>query len=898
MSKILTSGFKPRKSLLAITIASTLAFAPTAVFAAEEVAETEEVERISVTGSRIKRVDMEGASPVTIIKSEDLLKAGFTTVGDALRDSNLNAFGSWGGGSNNSWSSQSTVQLKGASSEHTLVLLDGQRLSKSPVLNGGAANLNVIPMAAVERVEILTDGASAIYGSDAIAGVINIIIKKDFEGVQFDIHHEESDLEGGAQDRVSFTAGMSSEKGNLVFTMEHYQQSGVMLNDRWYTRPVLLAGGDPGEFNDYANLSPTGRVLRGGAADNWVWSAPVDDCSFYGDNFKGSLTDNAYPGDTLCGFDYSNDAALIGKSKRDNTLIHYTYELSDSIELTARAFWAKNETQDVSAPVPGKINIPQGLPERTLADGTVLKGLSADPDAAMSYRFDTAGQRIAEHHDSVFDYLFALEGSAESFDWNISANYSSYTNFTWGTGYLLNGAIDDLVGNVDTNSGEFVGWDPRDPSQPLPAGSTANYDKRKSYDTVNIIGGVSFEPLELPAGSLGVYVGAAYMEESLDSKVDALAEAGKIAGGNGGSGGKGERDISSAFFEMTIPVIDGLEVNFAGRYDDYSDFGSTFNPQASISYRPIESLLLRASMGQGFRAPTLSNLYMGTSEGYIDTTNYVKCQAEGEDIDSCEREENVPVQNGGNPALKAEESESVSIGIVWDISDNFDLSIDYWQLDTENLIQQMDEDEILYAQAKLNEAGQGGVVGDIYTGASVTFLGNGRIDTVVAPTDNIGMSEREGIDASFSANMESSFGDFGASINVSKFLTYKDSYFDNGSLAISKDRTGDEDYPDLRVNMTLDWSMDSHTVTYFSAYTGTQTSDSYTDDTKTEFYELDAYMTHNISYNYITPWNSNISVGVNNFTDEEPVFYKNGEYNGSLYSPYGRAYYISFSQSF
>jgi iron complex outermembrane receptor protein len=205
---------KYKKSLLAVMISSCCAL--TSSVQAEGTTNAEEVERIAITGSRIKRVDIEGASPITVIEAADLLKAGFTTIGDALRDSNLNAFGSWGGGSNNSWSSQSTVQLKGASSQHTLVLLDGKRLSKSPVLDGGASNLNIIPMAAVERVEILTDGASAIYGSDAIAGVINIIIKKDFEGIRFDLHTEHPSLDGGEQNRFSFTGGLSSEKGNLV----------------------------------------------------------------------------------------------------------------------------------------------------------------------------------------------------------------------------------------------------------------------------------------------------------------------------------------------------------------------------------------------------------------------------------------------------------------------------------------------------------------------------------------------------------------------------------------------------------------------------------------------------------------------------------------------------------
>lgn len=124
---------------------------------------------------------MEGATPITTITADELAKSGFATVGDALRSSNLNAFGSWGGGSNNGWGSQATVQLKGASAFNTLTLLDGKRMAKSPVLDGGAANINTIPMAAVERIEILTDGASAIYGTDAIAGVVNIILKKDFE---------------------------------------------------------------------------------------------------------------------------------------------------------------------------------------------------------------------------------------------------------------------------------------------------------------------------------------------------------------------------------------------------------------------------------------------------------------------------------------------------------------------------------------------------------------------------------------------------------------------------------------------------------------------------------------------------------------------------------------------
>ncbi|OUS32641.1 hypothetical protein A9Q98_01195 [Thalassotalea sp. 42_200_T64] len=250
---------------------------------------------------------------------------------------------------------------------------------------------------------------------------------------------------------------------------------------------------------------------------------------------------------------------------------------------------------------------------------------------------------------------------------------NDYVNFTWGTRYLLDGAQNGLVGSRDQDADKFVGWDPRDPNSALPGGATANYDKRMTADYLDFSGGFSFDVIELPGGDLGMYVDAAYREETLDWQVDALAGAGLIIGGNGGAGGIGEREVSSAYFEMVVPVMDNLEVNLAGRYDDYSDFGGTFNPQVSIRYNPIESLMLRASYGEGFRAPTLSDFNQGISEGYDDLTNYVKCYEDGDDIDSCAVREEAPTRTGGNKDLDPEESETMNLGLVWDITDNIGL---------------------------------------------------------------------------------------------------------------------------------------------------------------------------------------------------------------------------------
>ncbi|MCL2918331.1 TonB-dependent receptor domain-containing protein [Shewanella litorisediminis] len=896
-----------KQSKLALSLALLMGTAVSPLWAEEQALDQDKVERIAVTGSNIMRVDMEGATPITTITADDIAKAGFATVGDALRSSNLNAFGSWGGGSNNGWGSQATVQLKGASAFHTLTLLDGKRMAKSPVMDGGAANINTIPMAAVERIEILTDGASAIYGTDAIAGVVNIILKKDFQGIQFDGRMDRPSQEGGDSSNLSFTGGLSSDKGHLVFTFEHYEVDRIMQSDRWYTQPFLKEGGNPNDYQDWVNISPTGRTLTQGGAGGWVYSAPFANADrrcadVYGDKFMGVLEDSDYPGDTLCAYDYTKAAATSVDQRRDNTLLHYTYELGDEIQLTARAYWASNETMDISAPVPGKISIPQGLPAYTTEEGLELVELLPDPYAAMTFRFDTAGDRVAEHHDNIYDYLLALNGNHDDWSWDLSVNYNKYANFTWGTGYQLVGATSDLVGYWDDASNSFVGWDPRDPNSVMPGGATANYDKRMNATYLDINGGVSLDLFELPGGLSAMYLGGGYREETLDSRVDALAEAGLIVGGNGGSGGSGERDVKAVYAEFVLPLLESVELNLAGRYDHYSDFGSTFNPQVSLRYKPVDALLLRTSWGTGFRAPTLSDLYQGTSEGFGYITNYLNCYTEGEDIDACARRDYAPTRTGGNQELEPEESESLNFGVVWNITDDISFSVDYWQLETTNLIEELSASEIVRTQAKLWEAADAaGVprpdVSDIYPSTSISRLGNGKIDYVVSQKLNLGLSEREGLDLKADAKFDTGFGELTLGLGWSHYFKYKSTYAEAGEQILGDDLAGREGVPEDRINLTMAYHYGDHALNYYGNFIGTQTSWDYIEGTE-ELYELDSAWTHNLSYSYVLPWNNSVSVGVTNLTDEDPVFAYDGTYNGNLYDIRGRTYWAAFRQSF
>lgn len=894
--------FNQIAKLVSLACSGAMAFTAPAVLAAEDGADT--VERISITGSRIKRVDMEGASPVTTITADDMATAGFSTVGEALRASTLNSFGSYGGTSNNSWSSQATIQLKGADPSHTLTLLDGKRMAKSPVLGGGATNINTIPTAAVERIEILSDGASAIYGTDAIAGVINIILKKDFEGVEVKVRAEEPDAEGGGNNHsASFTGGLSSDMGSFVFTAEHFKKTGILFSERPYTAAHVKDGQDPSDFRSWIGLSQTGRTIDMGPNGGWLYTTPYTndlDCSeVYGENFVGPLNDSKYPGDTSCSFDYTKAAYNDVDQERTSTLLNYSYNINDDIELTARAYWASNTTTDVSAPVPGYITFDEAMPAYTTADGLNLRAVPEG--GAMLFRFNTAGNRVRESTDNIYDFLVGLDGTTDNFDWNVSASYNKYDVFKWGTGYQLKGATTDLVGSWNDDTNSFEGWDPRDPNSELPGGATANSDAKLTSSTFEIDGGISMELFELAGGATGLYFGASYREEKLDSAVDALDEAGLIVGGSGGAGGSGDRDVAAVFMEMAFPVLDNLEVNLAARYDDYSDFGGTFNPHVSVRYNVLEPLLLRASWGTGFRAPTLEQLNQSTSVGYNDVTNYMKCYEDGLGIDGCSIEDNVPVSIGRNEDLGPEESESYNFGVVWDITDNFNMTVDYWSLETEGLIGSLVNNELTYTQAQLWEAADAAGqprpdISAVYPGTSISQNGIGKLTAMTNVMQNIGLSEREGVDAKFAATFETDIGDFKLGLAWSHYLKYTDSMPEGGVRTVSRNWAGTEDYPDDRVNFTANYLVGDHSLYYQADYIDSQSTTDENEDGSS--YSIDSVVYHTLSYSYNMPWNNIISAGINNLTDEEPRFQANGDYNRSIYDTIGRSYWVSFTQTF
>lgn len=232
------------KNTTALSVAISLALGTAAVAPLAAQAEEQQVEKLQkmkVTGSRLTRASMEGSTPVAVIGRAEIERAGDVSIADVLRKSSFNSFGSHSERSGSSAQSQATISLRGLGSERTLVLINGKRLPGSAAMGGGAANINVIPSAIVERVEVMADGGSAVYGSDAVAGVVNIILKDEFDGINVTVGSGIPSQEGGDEQNVAFVMGTSGEKGNIMFSFEHDSKDEIYQRDRDYlAQPILV----------------------------------------------------------------------------------------------------------------------------------------------------------------------------------------------------------------------------------------------------------------------------------------------------------------------------------------------------------------------------------------------------------------------------------------------------------------------------------------------------------------------------------------------------------------------------------------------------------------------------------------------------------------------------------
>ena len=650
--------------------ASAIGMASTALPVWAEDEEPVMVEEMVVTGSRIKRAVDDEATPVTVIDAGDLQVSGYNSVADVLRNTTYNSFGSFRERSGSSFGQIALVDLRGLGADRSAVLINGRRVPGNPFTGQSAVDLNSIPLSAIERIEILTDSASAVYGADAIGGVINFIMRDDYSGAEIQVGMTRPEATGADEEHVKALFGATGDRGKVIASFEFFQRAPIFDGDRDYS--AVQINGDT--FGDTVGISVGGNT---GFPGNFSTAYPIGDCdpSVYAGVFTNPF---GIPG-AGCGFGYADISAQTGEVERYSTFVDASYQLTDDINVYAENRYSRINSFGRYAPAVGFFGVNE--PARIENGLTPVAGANGQPFLAF-HRFVAHGPRDDNTTRDEFDIVVGLEGELADgrVTFDAFARHYYYSATEEGNTYILQNILEDLAA-----TGAYDVLDPLSPANAdavLASSATLTRDLDTQFNQV----GVSFSgfAFDLPAGPIGWAVGAEWADEDYNDNYDRQREAGNVIGSAGNSAA-GDRNRKAAYGELLVPVIEGIEIGAALRWDDYNDFGSAVTPSAHVRFNPTAAnwLVLRASYNEGFKAPNLTDLYSKLSQSFNDVTDFPQCESQGVAPADCPT---FQIENftGGNTDLQAENSEAFNVGAVVTppFAEGLSLSVDYFEVDT------------------------------------------------------------------------------------------------------------------------------------------------------------------------------------------------------------------------
>ncbi|EJE4175208.1 TonB-dependent receptor [Vibrio parahaemolyticus] len=865
------------KNTTALSVAISLALGTAAAVApltaqAEE-QQVEKLQKMKVTGSRLTRASMEGSTPVAVIGRAEIERAGDVSIADVLRKSSFNSFGSHNERSGSSAQSQATISLRGLGSERTLVLINGKRLPGSASMGGGAANINVIPSAIVERVEVMADGGSAVYGSDAVAGVVNIILKEEFDGINVTLGSGIPSREGADEENVSIVLGTSGEKGNIMFSFEHDSKDEIYQRDRDY-----LSSTNTGSAN-YFDMSGVSIYGRNVYHDGQLKALKGYDTDASCDPSKGFVGLTNYPGlGDICGYDYTSEAAQTASLERNTVFMNGNIFLSDDTTFNAQMLLSRNESFGRFAPAAGSFDVDPNTSGG--ADFFAENGLDTTKGpASVYYRFNNVGTRDTTVKDFQADFKAGLDGTlyTDSFGeviWEAGYHLNFSNSNEVGTGYVFGSAASNLVESGQFVNGEFSA----DATNQLSAGTS----RESQMEMHQFSGGLQFDLAEVGDITIPLYVGAEFTTYDYFDKYDPQSEAGNIIGSAGNSAG-GDRETYAFYAESMIAFTDELEMNIAARYDHYSDFGDEISPKVSFRYQPLDNLMFRAGAGMGFRAPTLSDLYAADSYSSDFAKDYSYCSANGIAYADCP-ETQYDVTRTANEDLEAETSVSFNFGVSYSPIDDLDVTVDYYNISIDDMI------TLNTLQSMIDEERSSGV-----SNPNIIRDANGRIIEATAGLQNLGTLDTSGIDLKVGYSYDFDFATVRYDFMGSYVLDYSTPEYVGGPVNNQVGRNG---LPEYRFNTGVGLNfLEDHDIYLSADHIADQAQD--VDDNYNKIGHISSQTTWNIAYNYLAPWDAKFTAGVRNLTDEDPAFESDGvTYNSDLYSIQGRVYFLKYSQNF
>jgi iron complex outermembrane receptor protein len=914
--------------------------------AAPVYAQDDQVQRVEITGSSIKRVDAETAVPVTVIKADDLKKQGITSVEQIMQSvsavqvqqASSQAVGLGTGGA-------SFADLRGLGANKTLVLLNGRRIANQ-AFDSSAPDLNAIPFAAIERIEVLRDGASALYGTDAISGVINFITRKDYRGGTITLGMDKPKESGGDTHsaNIGFGAGDLSKDGvNIFGFVDFNKQSQVLSSQRPYYQQQYLKNGVFAPSGTTFPATWLGSTVQYPGFQEYAYTPNGAGCPASAHLYqRGDPTNPATAGQ--CGEITSDFIDFLPETQRVSGFLKGSFKINENNTFALEAFTSQSKVNTRIAPVPygalymsssspyypGKGITPLPPGQTLTADQQGAPGTPNDDALFIKYRDVFNGYRQDDNTSNQTRVIASLEGNAYDWDYNLGAalntnsvndtlvhGYSNInvlatqdtdpTSATYG-GYLLNNAINPFGAQTPAGAALLASAGVHGVVQ-SGTGTVETLDGHASHDL----------PDWLHSGRPGaIAVGFEARHEQFKNTANPEVAAQVIAstGIDPGLDNEGSRHVYAGYFEWNLPILKSLDFTAAARYDHYSDFGSTTNPKFQFRWQPSKTFLLRGSYSTGFRAPSLYELnaaqtYTNSSGGQNDpghtTIDPVTGKCTGTYPQACNNQ--FEELAGGNTALKPEKSKNFTLGTVIEPVSDFTAEFDYYNIRFTDQVGTI-PDTALYDPTQFstfqqyfhyNAQGQLSTDGTQCPGANCGY--------VSTQNQNLGGVHTDGVDMAFSYRANAgSMGKLNFGLQSTWIHSFKYQNLPGGEYLQNVGVfSGTGPIFRWQHNGEINWNFDPFSLgwalhyksgyfepagTFANAYLGINPD-----------HNVSAYTTMDLFGTYAMQKGFSVTLGVRNFTDSKAPFtyqtnlFQTG-YDARFADPLGRTFYVRGSYSF
>ncbi|MDL2356881.1 MAG: TonB-dependent receptor [Pseudomonadota bacterium] len=921
---------------------------------------TQEPIKVVVTGSNIKRADKEGTSPVEVISAKQIAATGANTVAELLHS--IPAFGSGssidtvdGGFSKGA----STASLRGLGSSSTLILLNGRRITAAAYADpnqGKSAvyDLNTIPVSAIDRVEIFKDGASAVYGSDAIAGVVNFITKSDYQGTQLSASYTANAQNKFNRKNASAVVGfgdLARDRYNVFVSADLADRDSTLIKDVRAIDTARLAdiNGRLNPFSSNLSNQPFFYRERTAGARNFANSLALKadvinrtgcpaDQQLVGDAAAHNLSaTSTLIGRTFCNFNLNDFAEAQSAGKDANVLSRLTVAVTPDITSFTEFGFSRSDRTYLGAPRAFQSTSPSTVfALGSATDFQVILPIG-HPDNPFPTSRSAVGMRMnatggSDNVNQTYRLVTGLKGSFGTWDWETAALYNRNERTEHYFGLLYKPTIQRIMTENRTLAATLA-----DPS------STATVTNKNFSQVAQLDAKMSTTIGKLPGGDVGLAFGAEVREEKIGLVPDLLTQRGDIIG-LANSAIDGSRRVSSAFIEARTPFSKEFEMDFAGRYDKYPN-NKSFVPKVGAKWEVSPMASLRSTYARGFRAPALIQISPGGVQSFSTITDSVRCPdgvkpVPGGDQVDCSK--GISSLSAGTPDLKPEKSKSYSLGLILTPVKDIDVLVDYYKIRKEQ------ETALLSAQFVIDHPDQfpGRVIRD--TNPAVQLVdANGKVIPNSGPISavnrayvNQGSTEVSGID--FEVSLRKALGEMGnltTKLVWDYTLSYRRAERPGEAQAnavgtaggISDWATTVTDVPRHRASWTTNWTRGDHTLTgsldFVSAVSLLRRSDNadiyavpychYGAGQPSTAYQLgglpkfsnysngtcqvDSWTTLGASYSYAGFKHIVLNVNIRNLLDAKAPYdprYASGGFNSQLHNGNGRYFKASATYTF